>query len=35
MALNGAIAAAFQLIINKKSKKFPKAAKNRGNKQLF
>ena len=35
MALNGAIAAAFQLIINKKSLKLLKAAKNRGNKQLF
>lgn len=35
MALNGAIGAAFQLIINKKGVKFPKAAKKRGNKQLF
>ena len=35
MALNGAMGAAFQLIINKKSKKLPKAVKKRGNKQLF
>lgn len=35
MALNGTMGTAFQLIINKKSQKFPKAAKNRGNKQLF
>ena len=35
MALNGAMGAAFQLIIKKKLLKLPKAAKNRGNKQLF
>ena len=35
MALNGAIATAFQLIINKNSQKLPKAAKKRDNKQLF
>lgn len=35
MALNGTMGTAFQLIINKNFQKFPKAAKNRGNKQLF
>ena len=35
MALNSAMGAAFQLIINKNFKKLLKAAKNSGNKQLF
>ena len=35
MALNGAMGTTFQLIINKNAQKIPKAAKNRGNKQLF